>query len=100
VQSLTPLYIPGHEKRDVKSDTNLEGRYDDGKRAEKQEYEQPVKRDVMDDINPEGEHDEEKTVVKKKQAEVMKQAEVPNNQEGIKKERNSGPDISKDPGTM
>jgi hypothetical protein len=32
--------------------------------------------------------------------EVMKQAEVTNNREGIKKERNSGPDISKDPGTM
>jgi hypothetical protein len=66
VQSLTPLYIPGHEKRDVKSNTNLEGRYNDGKKAEKQEYEveQPVKRDVMADINPEGEQDEEKTVGK------------------------------------
>jgi hypothetical protein len=38
VQSLTPLYIPGHEKRDVKIDTNLEGRYDDGKKVERQEY--------------------------------------------------------------
>jgi hypothetical protein len=30
----------------------------------------------------------------------MKQAEVPNNREGIKKELNSGLDISDDPGTV
>ena len=72
VQLLTPLSTPGHEKRDVKIDTNPEGRYDDGKMTEKQEYKQPKKRDVMADINPEGEHDEEKTVGKqpyKQQAE-------------------------------
>jgi hypothetical protein len=48
----------------VKIDIRPEGRYDDGKMAEKQEYEQPVKRDVMADINTEGEHDEGKTVGK------------------------------------
>jgi hypothetical protein len=43
---------------------NPEGRYDDEKMAEKQEYEQPEKRDLMTDINPEGKHNEEKTVGK------------------------------------
>jgi hypothetical protein len=57
----------------VKIDINPEGRYDDGKMAEKQGYEQPEKRDVMADINPEGKHNEEKTLGKqphKQQAEA------------------------------
>ena len=64
VQLLTPLSTPGHEKKNVKSDINPEGRYNDGKMAEKQEYEQPEKRDVTADSNLEGEHDEEMTLGK------------------------------------
>jgi hypothetical protein len=66
VQLVTPL-TPGPEKpekRDVMIDIKPEGRYNDEKMAEKQEYEQPETRDEMVDINPKSKHDEEKTVVK------------------------------------
>ena len=90
VQPLTPLYILGHEKRDMKIDTNLEGRYDDGKKAEKQEHKQPVKRVVMADINPKGEHDEEKTVGKQAELDpgehLVKKDELEAASEDINKE--------------
>jgi hypothetical protein len=67
VHLVTPLSNPGSEKpdkRNVMTDINPEGRYDEGKMVEKQVHKQPEKRDMMVDINPKGKHVNEKTVEK------------------------------------
>jgi hypothetical protein len=68
MQLVTPLPNPGLEKlekRDVMTNINPEGGYDNGKMVDKQVHKQPEKRDVMVDFNPKGKHDDEKTEEKK-----------------------------------
>jgi hypothetical protein len=50
------------EERDVMTNINPEGRYDEGKMVEK--HKQPEKRDVVVDTNPKGKHNNEKTLEK------------------------------------
>jgi hypothetical protein len=67
VHFVTPLFNPGLKKpetRNGRTDTNPEGRDDEGKMVEKQVHKQPEKRDVMVDINSNGKHGNEKTVEK------------------------------------
>jgi hypothetical protein len=52
------------EKKDVMTDINPEGGYDDGKMVDKQVHKQTEKRDVMVNFNPKGKHDDEKMVEK------------------------------------
>jgi hypothetical protein len=58
VQYVTPLSNTGPVKpknRDVITNTNPEGRYDEVKMVEKHKH--PEKRDVVVNINPKGKHD-------------------------------------------